>query len=195
MEFRRDIFLRSLRLTVSRLWFVLCRFYHSHNFLLNCNCEDGVRAGRSLVHMSLSSHTLCNTLVQVGDALGFCGHYLRFETIYADRAILRLLNLKLFSAMSGELVEDDCIKQVTHVVSVELKELYLHVELTEVRLFPPVLNLLKDEVEHSWHNSDLLIGQTNSASRSHCMRLSRTCLTIREDGCVITGETAEYKVP
>lgn len=64
------------------------------------------------------------------------------------------------------------------LVSVDLQELHLDSELVVLRLLLPVLKLSKDEVEHPWNYTNLLLGKSNSASSSHSVRLSTACLAI-----------------
>ena len=96
--------------------------------------------------------------------------------------------------MPGELVYLNIVEQVANIVAVELKELHLYAELTEVGLLPPVLNLLEDEVEHSWHDANLLIWQAHRATRPHRMRFSRASLPVGKNSRIIACETAENQV-
>ena len=112
------------------------------------------------------------------------------EASDTDRAVLGLCDSQHFGALSSLLVDRCAIEQVTQIVAIELQKLDLDAELAEFRLLPPVLNLCEQEVEHSRHDSNLIEGESDCASRSHRVSLSTTSLPIGQDGRVVTLETA-----
>ena len=92
--------------------------------------------------------------------------------------------------LSSNFVNDSDIKQIVQVISINFQELNFHTVLIEVWLLFPIFNLWEDKVEDSGYNANLLVRETNSASSSHGVRLSTTCLAIGKDCRIVTLEAS-----
>ena len=67
----------------------------------------------------------------------------------------------MFGALAGCFVDGRCVKQVMQVFTVQLEELNFDFKLTKLGLQSAVLQLLKNKVEYSGHDSNLLRAQAD----------------------------------
>ncbi len=104
---------------------------------------------------------MCDATIEQLQTLGFCMDILSLKSCNADGSIFLLCNFDvLLSSLPSRFV-NICSwsngQQVTNVVTVQLQELNLDVELAELGLFTPVFDLFEDKVEDAWHDTDLLM--------------------------------------
>lgn len=77
---------------------------------------------------------------------------------------------------------------------VQFKKCDLNFELSVLSLGLPGVDLLEHEVEHSRNNTYLFKGHSQGAARSHRVSLTRTCLSVGQNGRVETMEAAKHEI-
>ena len=77
---------------------------------------------------------------------------------------------------------------------VQLQEGYAHLELRELGLRSSNVELVKDELEHTGHDTYFVERYADGVACSHGMCLSRPCLPVGQDGSIVTMETSQDQV-
>jgi len=142
-----------------------------------------MRSTWPLVHLRGWCHSFWYTSVEESDAFCLICHFFGLQPLNGDTTIQFLSDADVFALACLSLIE-----QIVQLFQVQFQELTLHVKAWHLILSLSMRQLLKYKVEHSRHNTDVLIRQPNRASSSHSMRLAWACLPVGQDRRVIAFE-------
>ena len=115
-----------------------------------------MRAGGSLIHESCTCHSPLDSIVQESETLCFGSDLLSFQVLDIHSSISLFSDHHLLLRKTSDLVNWASIKQVMHLITIELKELNLDSEFTESASLPPLIDLFEDEIKDTWDYTNLV---------------------------------------